>query len=424
MDQRQRKRGVVDSLNSAISTAQNIQRAAKIGRAVTGAAEIASTSEIWVPAAIVIAVILIIVFIILLGGGTGAALELGTQPTPGTSNGGSGNGNISSCQFTRSGVQNSIKSSVLAGWITDAANKAGIPPAVMASIAMHENLGFVTNADNNDSRISMNRFCNEGTVFCESAGQNLHSGPCSGADLAGGARDARAVGFMQVVDVYHPGEDLCSITESLSIAAQKLKDDGITIQPTQDQINTAIRNYYNSCSYGSYNYCGEVWQDYQNCQASNSAASDCPIPNGSVTCGSKNVPVNNCGHCGVDYPRMDLCTYDAIYYAMDIAGNDFDPIYLPKIRGNAIGWTFSNQTFGAEATQQYTGLDQQTGDRYFIGFHHTQTGSGNPGTHLSGDVGARICGGGCNERHTHVELGLVTASGTQWLDAPNYFCKK
>ncbi|MCL4418989.1 hypothetical protein M1146_02680 [Patescibacteria group bacterium] len=268
MDQRQRRKGVVDNLNSAINTAQNIQRATKIGRAVTGAAEIASTSQIWIPAAIVIAVILIIVFIILLGGGTGAALELGKQPNPGGPGSGSGNGNISSCRFTRSGTQSPIKSSILTGWITDAANKASIPPAVLSSVAMHENPGFLMSVDNNDTRISSNQFCNEGSIFCEQSGKKLYDGSCSPSDLATGARDARAVGLMQIIDVYHPGENLCSITQSLAIAAEKLKTDGVSSQPTRDDINRAINAYHGSCNYGSYSYCDEVWQDYQNCQAS------------------------------------------------------------------------------------------------------------------------------------------------------------
>ncbi|MCL5113933.1 MAG: peptidoglycan DD-metalloendopeptidase family protein [Patescibacteria group bacterium] len=318
MDQRQRRKGVVDNLNSAINTAQNIQRATKIGRAVTGAAEIASTSQIWIPAAIVIAVILIIVFIILLGGGTGAALELGKQPNPGGPGGGSGNGNVSSCQFTRSGTQSPIKSSILAGWITDAANKASIPPAVLSSVAMHENAGFVTSIDNNDSRISSNYFCNEGAVFCEGVGQNLHSGSCSGAELAGGARDARAVGLMQIVDVYHPGGNLCSITESLSIAAQKLKDSGVTSQPTQDQINTAIERYHNSCAYGSYSYCGEVWQDYQNCQTSISASAFGWPTSGTLTQGPQG---------GTDHKTNIYDLNSGKDQAVDIANTTGTPIY-------------------------------------------------------------------------------------------------
>ncbi len=82
-DQRQRRSSAVDRINNAVGTARKIQNAYKLARAAGTAAEVVSTSEIWVPIAIVAAVILIIVFIILLGGGTGAAQELGAQPTPG-----------------------------------------------------------------------------------------------------------------------------------------------------------------------------------------------------------------------------------------------------------------------------------------------------------------------------------------------------
>jgi len=420
-----RKRGAVDRINSGVDAFRKARSAYKLARTAGTAAEVVSTSEIWIPIAIVIVIILIFVILIIGTTGGGATDLGGTNPAPG--GGSPGSGNISSCQLTRAGQGYSIKSSILAGWINDAANRVGVPPSVLASVAMHENLSFVANAEDIDSRIATNRFCNEGAVFCERAGQSLHPGSCSIAELAGGAQNARAVGLMQIVDVFHPGEDLCSITESLSIAAQKLKADGITTaQPTQDQINIAIERYYNSCTYGSYSYCDEVWQDYQSCQAPAIAdASSCPIPNGVITCGSKNKPVNNCGHCGLNYGADNIaryCGFDGTKYAMDIGGADLSPVYLPKISGNVIRWTFVSEDQGTEAIQRYTGVDELTHEQYFISFHHTQSGSGNPGTHFSGDIGAKICGNGCNERHVHVEFQI--GSQGNYVDAPDYFCKE
>jgi len=152
----------------------------------------------------------------------------------------------------------------------------------------------------------------------------------------------------------------------------------------------------------------------------------CPIPGGTITCGSKAVPINGCGHCGLGYESyMGYCTYPGINYAMDIAGGDFTPVILPSVNGAIIDWTFAgeNGKTSNEAIQYYSGTDPKTGDKYWIQFHHTAPGSGK-GSHSSGDVGASICGSGCGKGHVHVEFAKVTPSGNQWQDAPNYFCKK
>lgn len=201
----------------------------------------------------------------LLGGITGTTPIGETSPIPiGT--------DISSCKFTRAGSSLPIKSSILLGWINNTAIATGIPSQILASVAMHENPDFVANADNNHDAIKSNQLCNKGTIFCEKNGQVLHSktdedDPCTTDEIVDGAKTAQAVGLMQLLDIYNQGKgDLCSITNNLAIAAAKLKADGITSQPTQDQVNKAINSYYNSCTYGSYSYCNEVWQDIQNCQ--------------------------------------------------------------------------------------------------------------------------------------------------------------
>lgn len=156
------------------------------------------------------------------------------------------------------------------------------------------------------------------------------------------------------------------------------------------------------------------------------AASFCPIPNGTITCGSKNVPVSGCGHCGIGYESyMSNCTYEGINYAMDIAGIDFQDVILPSIEGQSISWTFAAENpRGNQAIQQYSGTNLATGEKYWIQFHHTSPGSGAQGTHISGERGANICGNGCNMGHVHVEFARIDTSGKQnWLDAPNFFCR-
>lgn len=162
----------------------------------------------------------------------------------------------------------------------------------------------------------------------------------------------------------------------------------------------------------------------------------CPIQGGTVTCGSKNVPVNGCGHCGMGYEAyMDNCKYEkyeGINYAMDIGGGDFTPVLLPSVNGKIIEWSFVNETNrknkgekdGPQAIQLYSGTDTSTGEKFWIQFHHSAPDSGNPGTHGSGTQGATVCGDGCNMRHIHVEFAKIEPSGKMsWQDAPNYFCR-
>ncbi len=431
----ERRRGAVDKINSAVDSARKIKTAYKLSR-TAGAA--VSTSEVWIPIVIVAVVILIIVFIILLSGGSGVGLGK-EESTP--EGGSPGSGNIFSCRFTRSGQQvNTIKSSILAGWINDAAISAGVPPAVLASVAMHENPGFLTTYDNNSPEITSNHFCGAEGINCTQNGQNIATRACTADEIRNGAETDRHRGLLQISSVFYPTVDACNITESLTWAAIKLKDYILTSTPTEAQVKAAVAAYggfsrqpCNTHAGYPYDYCGEVWQDYQSCQAPIAAdASSCPIPNGTITCGSKNRPVNGCGHCGVGYPRPDLCTYDGISYAMDIGGDNnestFDPVYLPKINGHVIKWTFEDQVNGStppQAIQRYRGVDELTDERYFISLHHTQSGTGNRGANVvSGDIGARICANGCNENHVHVQLGRVIASGTDWLEGPDYLCKR
>lgn len=212
----------------------------------------------------------LIFFMAAFNGATGTTpIGEAAPPPPGTTS------DISTCKFTRAGNSQLIKSSILLGRISNTASIVGIPAQILASVAMHENQDFVANADNNHDAIKTNQLCNKGKIFCEKNGQVLHSiegqdDPCTTDEISAGARTAQAIGLMQLLDIYNPGKDLCSITENLNIAATKLKTDGISSQPNQDQVNQAIHAYYNSCTYGNFSYCNEVWKDYQNCKTGSS----------------------------------------------------------------------------------------------------------------------------------------------------------
>lgn len=195
-----------------------------------------------------------------------------------------GGADYSACKFTRAGVSKGVGSSILAGWIQDVADKEGIPVAVMASVAMHENPDFTANAKNDHDGIVSGRMCGKSPTFCVGRdNQVLHSraygdganDPCTSAEIAGGAKTAQAVGLMQFLDIYNPDKDLCDIKVSLGLAAAKLKGSGLGANPTEDQVTKAIKDYHVSCFYGSYNYCTEVYADFQNCKPKVGAEGTC-----------------------------------------------------------------------------------------------------------------------------------------------------
>lgn len=86
MEQRQRKKGAVDRINTGVDTIRKAQTAIKIARTAGTAAEAVATSEVWAPVAIIVGVILlIIIFVVIIivatGGGTGSA-NPALSPTP------------------------------------------------------------------------------------------------------------------------------------------------------------------------------------------------------------------------------------------------------------------------------------------------------------------------------------------------------
>lgn len=315
-----------------------------------------------------IAIFAILGFLLLMAGV--AMLSSGTDQTTPPPGGGEATKpatDISNCKFTRSGSPKLIESSNLAGWISGAAVTSGVPAPVLASIAMHESENFVANADDNHDAIKFNNYCQEGSPFCEKSGQFFHDGACSDQEIAEGARSAKAIGLMQIVDIFNPGRNLCSITESLTIAAEKLKSNGLTTQPTQDQVTTAINRYYNSCTYGSYSYCNEVWQDLQNCQApaapgAGTGVISCPVTGtAEITNGSKDTG----GHCSPSYVQQygsAGCDPAAAGYtgrdkAVDIKST-FSSVYLPTVNGQEVTWTV------AEASK--TIIDAEGGGLDFV----------------------------------------------------------
>lgn len=65
---------------------------------------------------------------------------------------------ISSCKFTRGSFRSSIPSNTLRYWISEIAVKEGVPIGVLGSVTMHENPGFISNADDSHDAIKNNYY--------------------------------------------------------------------------------------------------------------------------------------------------------------------------------------------------------------------------------------------------------------------------
>lgn len=204
------------------------------------------------------------------------------------------------------------------------------------------------------------------------------------------------------------------------------KNGGLT-PTTPDEIRAVACKYHGLCQVGPYSYADEVRQGFEACKAQPTAAlataSECLIPSGRVLCGSQFTPINDCGHCGLNYGPMQNCVYEGTRYAVDITGTPNQSILLPKVNNSMIQWVFMRQETGSsQAIQAYAGTDP-SGKKYFLQLHHTQPGSGNTKGGVSGQAGGVIWSGG---DHVHVQIGDGGDSpgNTRWLDAAMNFCRK
>ena len=156
------------------------------------------------------------------------------------------------------------------------------------------------------------------------------------------------------------------------------------------------------------------------------AAGNCPTKTGVVSNGSLFTPVIDqgvlYGHCNAAYAAAypSNCQWAGTKYAVDVIGNDLEDVYLPKVHGHVVDWTYLtgyDEVKGSEAILKFSGIDSVTKEQYYLQLHHQVPGSGRSGR--SGSVGGNICGNGCGEGHVHVQIatGQNLASESNWLDA-------
>lgn len=260
-----------------------------------------------------------LIFFVIIGGAIGA-LTGGTNPTGGTTSpGGTATlTDISSCKFTRAGSSAPIKSKTLQNWIAEIASKEGIPVAIMASVTMHENPRFVSDADDNHDAIKNNYYyivsrLNDGLnkdtnaigLFQISTGQTptnrgivdhcdtlLDTGILSRAAAKLGKKvqdksyycvadfEERIKRLCQTNRVernkayYQPDQtydstyiNLCNLQDNIAVGAEFLKSTlGNGSWDNPENLKNAITGFYGGCSYPGGDYCTEVATDYQNCK--------------------------------------------------------------------------------------------------------------------------------------------------------------
>ena len=295
--------------------------------------------------------------------GTGNAAN-GPTPTPGA---GGGGGDIASCFFTRSAVASPIRSTTLQGWITSSANSQGVPAAVLASIAMHENQTLLTKNDS-DPAIQSGQFCVDGPAVCVNRSTNAtaHSGACTPSDPAGW-QTATAKGLMQLLDIYNVGFPFCDIQANIQRGAEILKGKmGSGSWTNENDVKRAVCRFFGiddtSCPYtpsSSFDYGAEAWRDLQSCRPATptsggsgggapGATFSCPVPNGRTSTHSYQVDPNN-GHCSPGYPLEGICRTDCPggisasrrAHAIDVPTHGQD-VVLPNIDGQPVNWKFIN----------------------------------------------------------------------------------
>lgn len=196
--------------------------------------------------------------------------------------GSTGNSITTSCQFTRAGVSQPIKSSKLLSLFQEVSQKSGIPASVLAGIAAHESQDFTFNALDSHSALINAGFTG---IECK---PHFPTSPTG------------ALGFMQVQpplrilqrarpDAYsEPGvrkgaelagktlesltmQDFCDVKTSIYLGAGVLlSKNGMQAPTTSNDVEKAVCGYFGACVYtsngSSYNYGKEVAKDFETCQ--------------------------------------------------------------------------------------------------------------------------------------------------------------
>lgn len=426
-DSRKPSQGHVITPRGGISTVKNI---AKVARIVGGLG-----STFWI---VIGAIAGVSIFTFILTSATGEAANLNSNET--NPSNGAISSDITACYFYRGGDPISaakISSPQLSSIIADVAAKTGVPASIIAGVMRVESGDRLSSTDQSYFDKDYD-YHTSGVAF----GIMQFTPPTfdyvfnSNKDILKTSFGKDSVetstsGTISPTNVFR----IYSIKDSIAAAGLKIKGDKKSINGDGPWDESTIRKiagiYYGGgiTAYGNgQDYGSDLWKSYSGCNITSSVASSCPIPGGTVTCGSSATSASNCSHCGKGY--VGSCNYEGIHYAIDVAlpvSKTGDPVFLPQIKGHNVLWKFLNESAGGSgAIQTYTGTDQATQEKYYIEFHHTLTGTGaGPGkTLLSGGLGGNICGAQCETKpHVHIELGSGEALKSNYLDAALNLCR-
>ncbi len=228
-------------------------------------------------------------------------------------------GDIFACTFTRAGVSAPYKSSILSSMVSQAAGKTGVPSGVLASVARHENPEFTTNADDNHDGVKNDYYYYVNPEGARAVGLTQLSTGVTGSidhceNTYNAAKNAAAALGKQIRDksyycvdeleervkrfcntnrtdlsknYYAPDKaddgyiNLCKISDNLTASAELLKGKAGSSNinwADETTVKNLVKGYYGACSYGSGDYCAEVWNDYQKCQTTTAPT----VPKGKI----------------------------------------------------------------------------------------------------------------------------------------------
>lgn len=413
-----------------LSRLLNNSRLGGVLQAVGGVATVSTSLWLWV---IVLGIIILLPLTAQISP-SGVGQQVRTQPSS----------DIASCEFLNHGRYYRIGSSKLRNLISEVSEKTSIPASVLAGIAIQESANFAVQAQDDHPAFSQVNYSSYG---CDPYFKTSPTGALGlmqvqppphistyGTNYSPNSADVEGikVGLRFINRDYNSltKNDFCDIRTNLYLGAGVIiNKNGGKPPATSKEVESMACGYHGTCKLGSFDYAGELRQGFEECKivpvSIIASTIDCPIPNGKVLCGSQFTPINGCGHCGLNYGPTQYCSYPGTKYSLDILGKPLQEIYLPKVDGHLVQWDYIGQEAGSyQAIIKYAGTDTETNKKYFLQIHHSEIGSGKAGSHLSGELGAKICSKGCDHTHIQIGDGGSTPSNINWLDAAQMFCKK
>ncbi|OGE18663.1 hypothetical protein A3J19_03825 [Candidatus Daviesbacteria bacterium RIFCSPLOWO2_02_FULL_41_8] len=331
------------------------------------------------------------------------------QAAPVTPPAGGSGGDISSCKFSRANSSTQFQSPLLLSFIQEAAQKANIPPVVLAAFIRVESPASSSMPDDQISNYSAK--CAQSSTGALGIMQIQPPGTTSARGDPASCDDCIDAGAKLVGKTVSTmtRQDYCDPRTSIIVGAgwilKKMSmlgyGDGTKWDPawTNDRkaIEALVNTYYGCLIYGdpivectgSYNYADDVSASISQCKPSSGPqqpfVTSCPILGGKITCGSsKGAPGIAACHCTSSYipscdrpPLSGNGPLSRRGKAVDITGlngsKDNDPVYMPLINSKVLKWYFRGDfDDGYDATLRVFQSEPTPDGIWTIHFVHTK----------------------------------------------------